>query len=186
MTSDATVDRLSRAIREVQDSLPNSTAPDDVATAAAQALEEAAALLRPHRFEFTPSADWGLEGRERGVRSLSPELIEPQWHDESMHARIVFTNFFHGANGAAHGGTIPLIFDEILGRLATAHGVLRRTAYLKVDFRSVTPVNKELLIEGHLERSEGRKYWFAGTLRDGDTVCAEAEGLWVALRPGAM
>ena len=101
-----------------------------------------------------------------------------------MQASVVFTNFFHGANGAAHGGTIPLIFDEILGRLSTSGGARRRTAYLKVDFRSVTPVNRELTIEGHLERSEGRKFWVAGSLRDGQTLCAQAEGLWVELKPG--
>ncbi len=186
MTSDATVDRLSKAIRAVQDSLPNSTAPDDVSIAAAEALEQAAQLLAPHRFQFTQSADWSVTGRESGVRSLSPELIDPQWQADRMHAKVVFTNFFHGANGAAHGGTIPLIFDEILGRIATSSGVLRRTAYLKVNFRSVTPVNRELDIEGHLERTEGRKHFFTGTLRDGQTLCADAEGLWVSLKPGAM
>ncbi len=186
MTSEATVDRLTRAIRQVQDSLPNSKAPEDVSLAAAAALEQAAALLQPYRYHFTQSADWSVGGGERGVRSLSPELLNPQWQDQGMQAGIVFTNFFHGANGAAHGGSIPLIFDEIFGRLSTAQGQLRRTAYLKVDFRSVTPVNKELTIEGHLERSEGRKFWFRGTIRDGEIVCAEADGLWVALKPGAM
>ena len=30
----------------------------------------------------------------------------------------------------------------------------------------------------------GRKRVLRGTLRDGDTVCADAESLFVALRPG--
>ncbi|MDP2013409.1 MAG: PaaI family thioesterase [Actinomycetota bacterium] len=186
MTSDKTVDRLSSAIRAVQDSLPHSTAPEDVCLAAALALEQAAALLAPYRFHFSQSADWSLNSGPEGVRSLTPALMAPQWQEESMQATVVFTNFFHGANGAAHGGSIPLLFDEILGRIASSHGVLRRTAYLKVDFRNVTPVNKELTVEGHLERNEGRKSWFAASLRDGQTLCAEAEGLWVALKPGAM
>jgi len=186
MTSDASVERLSRALRAVQDSLPSSTAPDDVANAAAAALEHASALLEPYRYEFTQSPDWSAQGGRHGVRSLTPELINPQWHEDNMQAGVVFTNFFHGANGAAHGGSIPLVFDEILGRMATAQGVLRRTAYLRVDFRHVTPVNKELSIEGHLDRAEGRKYWFKGSIRDGKVLCAEADGLWVALKPGAM
>ena len=186
MNADPTVERLTRAIRSVQDSLPNSSAPDDVALTAAAALEQAAAILQPYRGQFTASPDWSVRGGERGVRSLSPELTDALWREESMEATVVFTNFFHGANGAAHGGTIPLIFDEILGRLSTSGGALRRTAYLKVDFRSVTPVNKPLRIEGHLDRSLGRKFWFAGSLRDGQTLCAEAEGLWVELRPGAL
>lgn len=186
MNPDATVDRLSKAIREVQDSLPNSSAPDEVSIAAADALERAAVLLAPYRYQFTQSTDWAPTGGESGVRSLSPQLIDAKWDIESMSAKIIFTNFFHGANGAAHGGSIPLIFDEILGRIASSHGVMRRTAYLKVNFRSVTPVNRELTIEGHLERSEGRKFWFAGSLCDGDVLCADAEGLWVTLQPGAL
>ena len=186
MTSDATVDRLSRAIRAVQDNLPDSSAPEDVSLEAAVALERASALLAPYRYEASQSADWSVQGGRHSVRSLSPELIDAQWSQDSVRATVVFSNFFHGANGAAHGGSIPLIFDEILGRLATAQAVRRRTAYLKVDFRSVTPVNRELQIEGHLERIEGRKSWYSGSLRDGDTLCAQADGLWVALKPGGM
>jgi acyl-CoA thioesterase FadM len=59
-----------------------------------------------------------------------------------------------------------------------------RTAYLHVDFRHVTPVETELQVRVRFDREEGRKRFLRGTLHDGDTLCAEAEGLFVALRPG--
>ena len=39
-------------------------------------------------------------------------------------------------------------------------------------------------VRGWLDRQEGRKYFVRGELRHGDVVCADAEGLFVALKPG--
>ena len=149
MTSDESLDRLTRAIRTVQDYLPNSTVSDEAAIQAAEALERAGTILEPFHASVTPSADWTVLGMARG-------------------------------------GTIPLMFDEIFGRMSTSDGVLRRAASLKVDFRSVTPIGAELSVEGHLERTEGRKSWLVGTLHHGDTLTAEAESLWINVRPGGL
>ena len=186
MTSDESLDRLTRAIRTVQDYLPNSTVSDEAAIQAAEALERAGTILKPFHASVTPSADWTVLGMARGVRSIGPVLVDANWEAMHMTARVTFTNFFHGANGAAHGGTIPLMFDEIFGRMSTSDGVLRRAASLKVDFRSVTPIGAELSVEGHLERTEGRKSWLVGTLHHGDTLTAEAESLWINVRPGGL
>lgn len=186
MTSDESLDRLARAVREVQDSLPNSTMTDEAATSAAALLEQAAGVLRPHRVTVTPSTEWSVLGMGRGVRAISPVLVDASWAEMRMSARVTFTDFFHGANGVAHGGTIPLLFDEIFGRMSTSDGVLRRAASLTVDFRSVTLLNVEHEIEAHLDRTEGRKSWLVGTLRQGDVVTAEASSLWITLRPGAL
>lgn len=186
MTSDASLDRLARAVRAVQDSLPSTTVTDEAAAHAAEALEQAAAVLQPFRVSVTPSTEWSVLGMNRGVRSISPVLVDGDWGEMRMQAQVTFTDFFHGANGAAHGGTIPLLFDEIFGRMSTSDGVLRRAASLTVDFRSVTLLNVEHTIEAHLDRTEGRKSWLVGTLRHGDVVTAEASSLWITLRPGAL
>ena len=47
------------------------------------------------------------------------------WYDESeghVRGRVVFRPFHLGGNGAAHGGTLPLLFDDVLGRLANSVG----------------------------------------------------------------
>ena len=59
-----------------------------------------------------------------------------------------------------------------------------RTAYLHVNYRSITPIEKKVGIEAYFDSEQGRKRILRGVIRDGDTVCAEAEGLFVALRPG--
>lgn len=99
--------------------------------------------------------------------------------------RVEVGEFHAGANGACHGGVIPLLFDDVLGALAHIRGrSMARTAYLRVDYRSITPIGRELRVDARFEREEGRKRLLRGSLSDGDRVCAEAEGLFVALRPG--
>jgi acyl-coenzyme A thioesterase PaaI-like protein len=98
---------------------------------------------------------------------------------------VVFRRLHLGGGGAAHGGTLPLLFDEVLGRLSNSGDrPTARTAYLKVNYRHITPLNTELDVEGRLERQDGRKRWITGRLAHGDTLLADAEGLFVQLRPG--
>jgi hypothetical protein len=46
------------------------------------------------------------------------------------------------------------------------------------------PIETRLAIEARFDSEEGRKRILSETIRDGNTVCADAEGLFVALRPG--
>ncbi len=119
------------------------------------------------------------------------QLAVPALHLDEVDERhasghVRFGAHFMGSNGVVHGGSIPLLFDDLLGRLAVVGGRPRsRTAYLHVDFRSVAMIDTELRVEAWLEREEGRKRFLKATLSDGDRLCAEASGLFVALRPGA-
>ena len=79
-----------------------------------------------------------------------------------------------------HGGQVTLLFDDLLGGVAGAVAT-SRTAYLNVDYRSLTPMGVALRVEGWVERVEDRKIYVRGQLLDGARVCAEAEGLFVAV-----
>ncbi|MET0183073.1 MAG: PaaI family thioesterase [Caulobacterales bacterium] len=116
---------------------------------------------------------------------MSPRFIVQEGDRNSVRGTVTFGRYYLGGNGAVHGGAIPLLFDEVLGRLANSGARPRsRTAYLHVDFRSITPVGPELTVRGWYEREEGRKRFIRGELRHGDVLCAEAEGLFVELKPG--
>jgi len=72
----------------------------------------------------------------------------------------------------------------VLGQLANAGDrPPSRTAYLHTDYRSITPIGKDLSVRGWFVSEEGRKRVLRAELKDGDTLCAEAEGLFIALRP---
>jgi acyl-coenzyme A thioesterase PaaI-like protein len=115
---------------------------------------------------------------------MAPAIAVGEHTSERASGQVTFGRFYLGGNGAVHGGAIPLAFDELMGRLANTGRSPSRTAYLHVSYRSITPIEKNLAIEAHFESEEGRKRILRGVIRDGDTVCAEAEGLFVALRPG--
>jgi acyl-coenzyme A thioesterase PaaI-like protein len=118
-------------------------------------------------------------------QTMSPKLVVTASTADTVDATVRFGDYFLGGNGAVHGGAIPLLFDEVLGRLANSSGrPAQRTAYLHTDFRSVTPVGKDLTVKAWVESEEGRKRFLRATLHDGDILCAEAEGLFVALKPG--
>lgn len=118
-------------------------------------------------------------------QTMAPMLVVEQEDGQAMRGHVTFGRYFLGGNGAAHGGAVALLFDEILGRLANAGGRARsRTAFLHVDYRSITPIERQLSVHGWFEREEGRKRILRAELRDGDTLCAEAEGLFVRLNPG--
>ena len=120
----------------------------------------------------------------RGQLVVPPAVVE-HVDDDHIECSMVFTRHYLGGNGAVHGGALPLLFDDILGRFANSGGrPVARTAYLHVDYRSITPVERPLRLVGEFVSEVGRKRLVRATLKDGDTLCAEAEGLFVQLRPG--
>lgn len=115
----------------------------------------------------------------------APPLHVDDIDDERVTGRVRFGAHFLGSNGVVHGGAIPMLFDDVLGRLALVGGRSRsRTAYLHADYRSVAPIDVELRVDAWFEREEGRKRFVRGTLHDGDRLCAEVHALFVALEPG--
>jgi hypothetical protein len=115
---------------------------------------------------------------------MAPAIAVDEHTTDRASGHVTFGRFYLGGNGAVHGGAIPLAFDELMGRLANTGRPPSRTAYLHVNYRSITPIDKTLRIEAYFHSEQGRKRILHGVIRHGDTVCADAEGLFVALRPG--
>jgi len=128
---------------------------------------------------------WRPDLPGRGHPLLPPYLIDEETPD-ALAGRVTFTRFYLGGNGAAHGGSHPLLFDDVLGRVMNHNqpGV-SRTASLTVNYRRITPLDVELRWEASRDRVEGRKRW--GTARlfgpDGSLV-SDAEGFFLQLLPG--
>jgi len=120
----------------------------------------------------------------RGNITLPPYEVD-EATAESVKARITFRRYHLGGNNAAHGGQVAVAFDDLLGMSgALGSGGITRTAYLTISYRAITPLGKELVIRSWVDRIEGRKVFLKGSLHDGDTLCAEAEGLFIKLNPG--
>jgi hypothetical protein len=176
--------RMVAALRGIQDAAHGTTATDEVAGRVASLLEDALGELRPFEADITPGS-WTTAAGARAENLISPPLTGVRTEDGKVLAAVTFSTHHHGSNGAVHGGSIPLLFDDFLGRVVGASGVRARTAWLRVDYRQITPVNQELELSAWISGVDGRKYSVQGALRAGGVVTAEATSLFVALRPGA-
>jgi acyl-coenzyme A thioesterase PaaI-like protein len=93
------------------------------------------------------------------------------WADQSM----------EGGPGVAHGGWTAAIFDEVLGKLPTLHGVLAVTKTLTVDYTRPLPVGRWLLGEARVDARADGAWQISGVLRLESTgaVLARAHGVWL-------
>ncbi|TPG37330.1 hotdog domain-containing protein [Mycolicibacterium hodleri] len=117
-------------------------------------------------------------------QTMAPSFVVVSGDQHSVHGTVTFGRYFLGGGGAAHGGAVPLLFDEVLGQLANSGDrPPSRTAYLHTDYRSITPIGEELEVRGWFVSEQGRKRILRAEITHGETLCAEAEGLFIALRP---
>jgi acyl-coenzyme A thioesterase PaaI-like protein len=173
------------ALRKLQDQLTGSSPPEQVASRIADTISALTRELAEYAVDERHQVAGRLVGIPGRGQCMTPAVEITEHSDTHALGHVYFGRFYLGGNGAVHGGAIPLAFDELMGRLAnTGDRPPSRTAYLKVNYRSVTPIETSLAIEAHFDGEEGRKRILSGAIRDGDTICADAEGLFVALRPG--
>jgi acyl-coenzyme A thioesterase PaaI-like protein len=177
---------LLRAQRLLQDRIAGSGLPPELAKEVTARLDDLAALLEDHQTTEAERFDgWRPDLPGRGHPLLPPFVIDAE-DEVSLSGRVTFTRFYLGGNGTAHGGSHPLLFDDLLGRMMNHHqrGVAR-TAYLTVNYRRVTPLDVELRFEASRDRIEGRKRWGSARLFDhSGQLLADAEGLFLVLLPG--
>ncbi|MGH3974155.1 MAG: PaaI family thioesterase [Pseudonocardiaceae bacterium] len=172
------------AYRNVSARLAASHPPRDLMRSLTATLEHVADQLEPHEVgEAERFAGRAPSLPARGHLFLIPvEVTETT--QASMRARVTLSDLHLGGAAAAHGGTQPLLFDELLGMLVMrAHPVMLRTASLTVNYRKITPVGVELEVEASIDRIDGRKVWASGRLRRGDEELVDAVGLFILLRP---
>ena len=175
---------LLQATRRLLNSVSAANAPAAAIRAAVNHIDQADAELA----RFAAGEQGALAGNRPDLPGRGHPLFPPFVLDHTsateVHGRVTFERTHLGGGGAVHGGVVPLLLDEILGRLAAHSRPPSRTAYLRVDYRRITPIGIEVEIEAQLRREEGRKLYVTGRLRHGGDVLVDAEGLFIRLRPG--
>ena len=159
---------------------------DDVWADAAGRVEDLVDLLDPYEAPEGASP----AGRTPTMPGFGSLLMPPwtltEFGPEGVAMKGRFSRYHVGGNHAVHGGVLPLVFDHVFGMVTRAAGrPISRTAFLKVDYRKVTPIDTPLAIRGRIDSTEGRKAFVSGEMTDGDgTLLAEGTGLMVRLLPG--
>ncbi|MBB5914451.1 acyl-coenzyme A thioesterase PaaI-like protein [Nocardia transvalensis] len=173
------------AMRTLQDLTVSVDCTDEEYGRALAQAQQLIDLLEPHR---APE----LQGPAGRVTALPGRgsLLMPPWEvvaagPGGVRMRGRFRRYHLGGNSAVHGGVLPLLFDDLFGSLVHYAGrPISRTAYLHVNYRKVTPLDTPLLVEGTVDRTDGRKAFVSARLTDeSETLLADCEGLMVQLLP---
>lgn len=184
--------RLASAMREVIEHLVVSDAPEDELRAAADALERYAKRLAGHPQRRAPLgfSEAATSGDVRAFFDYSPLIglsnpISPPMElavdGEVVRGRARFGTAYEGPPGYVHGGCVAAAFDELLGFTQSLTSHPGMTGTLVVRYRKPTPLHTELRCEATVQRVEGRKIFCEGRLYAGDTLCAEAEGVFISV-----
>lgn len=170
--------------RQVQDALVQ-------ANPSAEQLAELTQTLSALRATLTQQAvpeEERLYGRGQmgGTNQLLvPRMTFDHVDDHQLEAHLVAGEFFNGINEAMHGGVVSVVFDTAMGRLAMgAQHRICRTAYLTTQYRNVTPIGEHLEVRATVDTVQGRKRFISGQLWHGETLCAEAEALFIEVTAG--
>jgi acyl-CoA thioesterase FadM len=71
--------------------------------------------------------------------------------------------------------------DELLGFAQSMGGQPGMTGTLTIRYRSPTPLHTELRLQARVDGVERRKTLASGEIYAGETLCAEAEGIFVSV-----
>jgi len=178
--------RLVEALRRLQDLAVSAAPTPELTVEVAEKVEALNELLAPFQVpEGQAPAGRVMSLPGRGSLLMLPWTLE-KFDPEGVRSRGTFRRFHLGGNGAAHGGTLPLLFDDLFGMIQHAYGrPISRTAFLHINYRKVTPLDTELVIEGSVDRVEGRKTFISAVLKDTEgNVLADCEALMVQLLKG--
>jgi len=184
--------RLADAMRRVIERLMPSDAPEDELRRAAEALERYADNLKAHprlRYShgFAESANAGDVGAFFDqspliglANPLAPPIAIEKTGPRSATGTVTFGSAYEGPPGHVHGGFVAAAFDEVLGFVQSLSGRPGMTGTLTVRYRKPTPLHTELRFEAAYTGSERRKLFTEGRVFAGETLCAEAEGVFVS------
>jgi acyl-coenzyme A thioesterase PaaI-like protein len=178
--------RFVEAVRTLQDLTRAADAPDGVITEAADLIEKVSQLLAPFDAdEWASPSGRRMDLPNRGNILQIPVNLHTT-DDGRVGGATQFRRFHLGRNGAAHGGAVAMLFDSLLGYTAfkLSRSKAQRTAFLHVDYRQIAPVEQELQLDAGIDGIEGRKIFVSGRLLNGEAVLAEANALFVKLKPG--
>jgi acyl-coenzyme A thioesterase PaaI-like protein len=193
--SRAASQRLADAMRRIIARLVVVRPPAEQLDRAAEAANQFADTLEdlPVRSKSWEISEAGLQPRDfvnhsplSGLANpiappLKMSIIDDGDGEYHMEGTVTFGPAYEGPPGHCHGGFVAAMFDELLGFVQLAPGF---TAFLHVDYRRPTPLNKELQLRGWIESVEGRKRTIRGTCQLDGVLLTEAHGLFIAPREG--
>jgi acyl-coenzyme A thioesterase PaaI-like protein len=179
-----------RRITSAMVGLPISDA--DIATAAVAVRDVADGLDRVAGQGRRPRAQPDPVGHPQEFFPTSPVIgfanpVAPPVVVEAVDGELRGTAFFdyqyEGPPTCVHGGVIAMVFDEMLGAANIVARSPGMTGTLTIRYRKPTPLRTSLRLEARCLGRDGRKIRTYGAIFSGETLTAEAEGIFIELVP---
>jgi uncharacterized protein (TIGR00369 family) len=190
----AVVGELGTALRELVDAAVRTEVPLESLTAATQAARELAASLGAETRGLHDIAS--VDDPEIGERwyspvygpgnPVAPPMAATDSPDGRATGRVTIGKTHEGPPGLVHGGVVATLLDHVLARAVRAAGRGGLTATLTVTYRRPVQLGVPLVATAEIGTTDGRRTTATARLvaeDDPATTLAEAEGLFVALRP---
>ena len=196
LEDETATESVAASARALITTLRRADAPTESLERAAALIEEATALLAPHRVDGLP-----MQGRLGDRGPIGQQATEPRvffpWSpiigplnplsgdidlnvvDGRTTGRAFLGAQFNGPPGMVHGGIIALLFDELLGATNVCNGLGGFTGTLSIRYERPTWIERELQLESWVDRVEGRKVFTLGTISIDGEVTARAEGIFI-------
>ena len=115
---------------------------------------------------FSPDLDWKEHSGPNG--------------EEGFKFHVTLSDLYEGPPLAVHGGYIAGLFDELLGAVQSLSKTgTGYTAKLEIKYRSLTPIDEELIFAGWILESSGRRITVRGQCAHGEKICSEATALFL-------
>lgn len=169
---------LDRAV----DAIESVAARMEAATGPGKRPRQVPNMARPAQEFFPTSPIIGMENPiSPPVRVEVVRGDDGRFHE--IRAEVNFDFQFEGPPSCVHGGVIAEAFDEVLGAATIAAGNPGMTGTLTIRYRKPTPLRTDLRLEARLTGRSGRKIRAWAGLYDGETLTAEAEGIFIEVRP---
>ena len=188
------VGELGSALRELVDAAVRTEVPLAELAEAAFTARELAARLRGQSRELHEVAS--VDDPQIGERwyspvygpgnPVAPPMVATDTPDGRAAGRVTLGKPHEGPPGLVHGGVVATLLDHVLARAIRAAGRGGLTATLMVTYRRPVQLGVPLLATAELGTTDGRRTTASARLvaeDDPGTTLAEAEGLFVALRP---
>ena len=188
------VGELGSALRELVDAAVRTEVPlDELAEATVLARELAERLRRKTRSLHEIASVDDPEIGERWYspvygpgNPVAPPMVAGQTPDGRAEGRVTLGKPHEGPPGLVHGGVVATLLDHVLARAVRAAGRGGLTATLTVTYRRPVRLGVALLATAEIGTTDGRRTTARARLvaeDDPETTLAEADGLFVALRP---
>jgi uncharacterized protein (TIGR00369 family) len=188
------VGELGTALRDLVDAAVRTEVPIAELAEAAEAARALAARLRAESRELHEIAS--VDDPEIGERwyspvygpgnPVAPPIVATDSPDGRATGRVTLGKPHEGPPGLVHGGVVATLLDHVLARAIRAAGRGGLTATLTVTYRRPVHLGVPLVATAEIGTTDGRRTTATARLAAEDdprTTLAEAEGLFVALRP---